>query len=149
MKQKDKFRYAEKCLYEYKRNLAGLEILREDLRVVKSSDVHAQNYQLVFGFGGQPSNPEEAKLMKIESIEHKIQTLERTTIPITKMINDLNSPENLKGSNNEILFNILKLMYFGGNTPGIIIEKLNIAKRTFTRKRTELVFLTIDYLVLD
>lgn len=25
MKQKDKFRYAEKCLYEYKRNMASIK----------------------------------------------------------------------------------------------------------------------------
>ena len=148
MKEKNKFRYAEKCLYDYKRNLAGLEILREELRVVKASDVHAQNYQFVFGFGGQPSNPEETKLMKIESIEHKIQSLERITIPITKMISDLNAPENLRGSNHEILLNVLKLMYFGSNTPNVIMEELKISDRTFSRKRREIVFLAINYLVL-
>ncbi|MBR0315975.1 MAG: DUF1492 domain-containing protein [Synergistaceae bacterium] len=148
MKQKDKFRYAEKCLYEYKRNLAGLEILREDLRVVKASDVHAQNYQFVFGFEGQPSNPEEAKLMKIESIEHKIKTLERNTKPITQMIDDLSTLENLKSSNNKILLQILKLFYFGQNIPDEIIEKMKIAKRTFFKWRSQLVKVVIGYLAL-
>ena len=42
MKDKTSFRYAEKCLYEYKRNMAGLKVLRDDLRVLEAStDVHA------------------------------------------------------------------------------------------------------------
>ena len=32
MRERDKFRYAERCLYDYKRNVAGLKVLREDLR---------------------------------------------------------------------------------------------------------------------
>ena len=149
MQQKDKFRYAEKCLYEYKRNMAALNILRDDLRVAQAdTDVHAQNYQLTFGFYGEPKNPEEARLIKIEGIERRIQILERYTKPITKLMEDLNAPENLEGSDNKILLQILKLMYFGRNTPFAITSALNIADRTFSRKRRELVFLTIDYMAV-
>lgn len=147
MQQKDKFRYAEKCLYEYKRNMAALNILREDLKVVQAdTDCHAQSYQLTFGFGGEPKNPEEARVIKIEGIERKIQMLERYTKPITQMMADLNAPENLEGSDNKLLLQVLKLMYFGKNTPTAIMCELNIADRTFSRKRRELVFLTLDYL---
>ena len=147
--QKDKFRYAEKCLYEYKRNLAALNILRDDLRVAQAdTDVRAQNYQLTFGFGGEPKNPEEARMIKIEGIERRIQILERYTKPITQLMNDLNAPENLDGSDNEMLIQILKLMYFGRNNPTAIMCELNIAGRTFSRKRRELVFMTIDYMAV-
>ena len=112
------------------------------------TDVHAQNYQLTFGFCGEPKNPEEARLIKIEGIERRIQILERYTKPITKLMEDLNAPENLEGSDNEILLQILKLMYFGKNTAEAIMDELNIARRTLTRKRRELVFLTIDYVAL-
>ena len=146
MQEKNKFRHAEKCLYEYKRNIAALDVLREDLRVEKAgSDVHAQSYQLSFNFG-EPSNPVESRLIKIENIESKIRLLERYTKPVTQLMNDLNAPENLQGSDNELLFNILKLLYFGKNTVDAILDELHIARRTFARKRRELVLMTSDYL---
>ena len=127
--------------------MAALNILREDLKVVQAdTDCHAQSYQLTFGFGGEPKNPEEARVIKIEGIERKIQMLERYTKPITQMMADLNAPENLEGSDNKLLLQVLKLMYFGKNTPTAIMCELNIADRTFSRKRRELVFLTLDYL---
>lgn len=149
MKEKDKFRYAEKCLYEYKRNLACLKILREDLRVEESgTDVHAQNYQCAFTFTGEPSNPIEARQMKIESLQGRIKMLERWTKPITELINDLTSPNVLNGSNNAAMMDILRLMYFGGNTPDAIIDELNISRRTFFSRRRLLVYVTIGYLAL-
>ena len=147
MKQKDKFRYAEKCLYEYKRNLAALNVLKEDLHVIEiGTDVHAQNYQLSLNFTGTPSNPVQARLLKIETIKERIQQLERFTTPITSLINDLDIPENLNGSENQLLLEILKLLYFGKNTIDAVLEELRIAKRTFTRKRRKLIFMVIDYL---
>ena len=149
MQEKDKFRYAEKCLYEYKRNIACLKILREDLRVEESgTDVHAQNYQYAFNFTGEPSNPVEARQMKIESLQGRIKMLERWTKPITELISDLTSPNVLNGSNNAAMMDILRLMYFGGNTPDAIIEELNISRRTFFSRRRLLVYVTIGYLAL-
>ena len=149
VKQKDKFRYAEKCLYEYQRNMACLEVLREDLRVERAgTDVHAQSYQYTFGFTGEPSNPVQARLMKIEKIEERIRLLERWTKPITLLMENLNNPNVLDGSDNKILMDILRLVYFGKNPPDAIIEELNIARRTFFNRRRELVYTAISYLAL-
>ena len=149
MKEKDKFRYAEKCLYEYKRNMACLKVLREDLRLEESgTDVHSQNYQYAFSFTGEPSNPVEARQIKIESLQGRIKMLERWTRPITELISDLTSPNVLNGSNNAAMMDILRLMYFGGNTPDAIIEELNISRRTFFSRRRLLVYVTIGYLAL-
>ena len=149
MKERDKFRYAEKCLYEYKRNLACLNVLREDLRVEEAgTDVHAQNYQYTFNFTGEPSNPVEARQLKIERLRERIQLLERYTKPITELINDLTSPEVLNGSNNAALMEILKLLYFGSNTPDAVIEELKISRRTFFTRRRQLVYVAIGYLAL-
>ena len=149
MKQKDKFRYAEKCLYDYKRNQACLEVLREDLRVAQiSPDVHAQNYQYTFGFNGEPSNPVQARLIKIEALEERIKQLERITKPLTLLIENLNAPEVLDGSENKMLYEILRLMYLGKNIPDAIIEELKIARRTFFNRRRELVNLAVSYLGL-
>ena len=149
MKQKDKFRYAEKCLYEYKRNMACIEILKEDLRVERAgSDVHVQNYQYTFNFTGEPSNPVQARLIKIEQIEERIRKLERCTKPITQLVKDLTSAESLDTSHNKELYEVMKLMYFGNNQPDAIIEELRVAKRTFARRRRELVLTAISYLAL-
>lgn len=149
MKEKDKFRYAEKCLYGYKPNIACLKVLREDLRVAEAgTDVHAQNYQYTFGFTGEPSNPVESRQIKIETLKERIRMLERKTAPITALINDLTSPNVLNGSSNAAMMDVLRLMYFGGNTPDVIIEELNIARRTFFRIRRMLVYTTAAYLAL-
>lgn len=149
MKEKDKFRYAEKCLYGYQRNMACLKVLREDLRVEEAGiDVHAQNYQYSFDFTGEPSNPVEARQIKIENIQGRIRTLERCTNPITELITDLTSPNVLNGSNNAAMMEILRLLYFGGNTPDVIIEELNIARRTFFKWRRALVCMAMAYLAL-
>ena len=149
MKQKDKFRYAEKCLYNYKPNLACLEVLRGDLQIKRSgSDVHAQNYQSTFGFSGEPSSPVYSHVVSIETLEEKIRHIERWTNPITKLIADLNNPYTLAGSKNIDLLHLLNFMYFGENTPKEVMNELKISNRTFTRRRKELVNITIDYLGL-
>ena len=149
MKQKDKFRYAEKCLYEYKRNMACLEILREDLRVEQAgSDVHVQNYQYTIDFNGIHSNPVQARMIKIEQLEERIRKLERWTKPITQLEKDLTSAESLDTSRNKELYEVMKLMYFGKNPPDAIIEELKIARRTFYNRRRELVYTAISYLAL-
>lgn len=149
MKEKDKFRYAEKCLYGYKRNMACLKVLREDLQVEEAgTDVHAQNYQYTFGFTGEPSNPVEARQIKIESIQKRIRVLERYTEPITALIGDLTSSNVLNGSNNAAMMDIMRLLYFGGNMPDAIIEELNIARSTFFKRRRALVCTAIAYLAL-
>ena len=149
MKERDKFRYAEKCLYDYKQNMACLKVLREDLRVEEAgTDVHVQNYQMMLAFTGDPSNPPESRVVKIEGLQSRIKMLERWTTPITELINNLTSPDVLNGSNKTMMMDILRLMYFGGNPPDVIIEELNIARRTFARRRRELVYTTIAYLGL-
>ena len=149
MKERDKFRYAEKCLYEYKRNMACLKVLREDLRVEEAgTDVHAQNYQYSFGFTGEPSNPVEARHVKIETLKERIKVLERYTKPITELIGDLTGADVLNGSNNAALMEVLRLHYFGGNTLDAIVDELKIARSTFYHRRRQLVYVAITYLAL-
>ena len=149
MTQENNFRSAEKWLYGYKRNMAGLKVLREDLRVAQAGlDVHAQNYQYTFSATGEVSSPVHARIEKIESIETRIRWLERYTTPITQLIDDLTAPEVLEYSENKALMDILRLMYFGKNPPEVIIDELKITRRTFFRQRRELVNMAISYLAL-
>ena len=87
-------------------------------------------------------------LVEERVIKERIQKLERCTNPITQLITDLNAPENLKYSDNKTLFNILKLLYFGKNTVADIRDELNLGRRTFARKRRELVIMACGYLAL-
>ena len=147
--EQNSFRSAEKWLYGYKRNMAGLKVLREDLRVAQAGlDVHAQNYQYTFSVTGEVSSPVHARIEKIESLEGRIRWLERYTKPITQLIEDLTAPEVLEYSENKALMNILRLMYFGKNPPEVIIDELKIARRTFFKRRRELVNMAISYLAL-
>lgn len=149
MKKSDKFRFAEKCLYEYKRNLACLEILHSDLHIARVGlDVKAQSYQLTLDFTGDVSDPVSARLIKIEGIEERINKLERITKPITNLIKDLNGDDVLNGSHNKDLMQVLRLLYFGKNTPEKIMQELNIAKTTYFKRRREIVLAAICYMAL-
>ena len=149
MRERDKFRYAERCLYDYKRNVAGLKVLREDLRVMRSGlDVQAQNYQYKLEFTGTVSDPVQARLLKIETIEERIRQLERYTLPIGQLIEDITAPEVLEYSENKSLMGILRLLYFGKNPPDAVMEELKLGRRTFYRQRRELVNMTASYLAL-
>ena len=143
-----KFRYAEKCLYEYKRNLACLNVLYDDLKVEKAGlDVKAQNYSALPG-NENVSDPVSSRVQRIEQLEERIRYLERLTKPITTLIADLNSPDVLNGSYKANLMEVLRLFYFGQNIIDVIIEKLNITERTLRRWRREIVYITICYLAL-
>ena len=143
-----KFRYAEKCLYEYKRNLACLNVLYDDLKVAKASvDVKAQSYNNLPS-GSDVSDPVSSRVLKIEQLEERIKYLERLTKPITTLIADLNSPDVLNGSYKANLMEVLRLYYFGQNIIEVIIKKLNITERTLRRWRREVVYITICYLAL-
>ena len=148
-KELDKYRYAEKCLYEYKRNLAGLKVLREDLRVLQAgTDVHAQNYQLTFSFSGTVSDPVHARLVKIEGLEERIRKLERITTPITQLGEDMTAPEVLEYSPSKGLMEILRLVYFGQNPADAVMAELKISRKMYYNRRRELVNMTISYLAL-
>ena len=149
MKHKDRFRYAEKWLYGYTKNLACLDTLRGDLQIYRvGSDVHAQNYSNPFSSLGEPSSPVHSYVVSMETLEERIKYLERWTNPITRLINDLNSSYSLTGSKNTDLLQILNLMYIGENPPKQVKDELKISDRTFTRRRRDLVKIAIGYLGL-
>lgn len=149
LNQKQKFKYAEKCLYEYKRNLACLNVLYDDLKIAKASvDVKAQSYQQNLASGDNVSDPVSSRVIKIEELEERIRYLERLTKPITALIEDLNSPDVLNGSYKTSLMEIVRLFYFGQNVLEVILKELNLTRRTFFRLRRELIYLAICYLAL-
>lgn len=83
------FRFAERCLYDYKANMARLEVLRADLRILDAaSSVKVQAYDGVPG-SGAPSDSVSGRLQRIEKVEEDILHLERRTLPIRRLYDDL------------------------------------------------------------
>jgi hypothetical protein len=137
------FQFAESCMYNYLENVARVEALRDDLKVVDSSTV-VQNY-------GEHTAPDgytdsvPARMLKIDMLESLIIGLERWTNPITRVITDLESKYNLSPKRQEML-EILKIRYLGGNTWERTIECLKINRRTFIKRREQLVAMVIRYM---
>ena len=143
----DMFKYAEKCLYEYKRNLAALEILRQELQSERSStDVHGQNYKDALSFTGTPSNPVLSRLLKIERIECRIKLLTQYTEPVTRLIADLKAPYVLEGSAKAELYTLMELYYFGQNGVGVISDELHMSRQTMYNRRRELIKMLMSYM---
>lgn len=147
MKKTEIFRYTEKCLFSYHDNLARIEVLKEDLRVLRAgSDVHAQNYQLKFDFRGNNSDPVSKYVEKIESLENQIKHLERMTMPITKLINDVSMAR--KNTKNYDYKMLIKLFYFDGLLLSEVADELKKSKRTVSSRRYSIVMKAADYLGL-
>ncbi|MBR1603693.1 MAG: hypothetical protein IJ667_09665, partial [Synergistaceae bacterium] len=143
----DMFKYAEKCLYEYKRNLAALEILRQELQSERNStDVHGQNYKDALSFTGTPSNPVLNRLVRIEKLEERIRQLEHYTEPVTRLIADLKAPYVREGSQKAELHSIMELYYFGQNSVAIILSELHISRQSMFRHRRTLVKTLMGYM---
>lgn len=147
MSVKECYRYTEKCLYDYHRNLACLEILRGDLHVEKAgTDVHAQSYQYTLELGGDPSDPVQARVMRIEKLEERIRILERFTQPITRLIQDLTAPYIHAGSVKAEMYSLMELYYFGQNSITEVMVKLNLSRKSMYMRRQELVKMAMGYM---
>ena len=142
------FSRAESCMYRYLENLARIEALRDDLKIVDSmSSVKAQNYDVrTINSDGYIDNI-PIRIMKIDALESLIVKIERWTKPITRLISDLGisyaSPERQE------MLGILRFKYLGGNTWTRTEDLLNMRHATFLERRGELVRMAISYMVLD
>lgn len=147
MKQNNPYRFAERCLYDYKKNLARIDILNDDLHVLRaSSDVHEQSYNPIFSSVGSHSDPVFNYVAKIDRLEEEIRKLKRLTDPITRLMNDLQAPEVLENSKQTIMLQILCLIYFGNNNWQDVAIEIKIGKSLLFQRRGELVKMAIDYL---
>ena len=149
MKRNEIFRYAEKCLYEYHSNLARLEILREDLRVLRASfDFQSKSYQSAVAHYGTVSDPVANHVIKIQELEAQIKRLERNTEPITKLIESINTMELKKYSKGNEYKKILELFYFSEFSLSEVASKLKKSRQTISKRRQALVHKAVGYLGL-
>ena len=149
MPERNIYKYAEKCLYDYPMNLSRLKVLNEDLRVLRAgSDVHAQQYDKLTGQYYIAYDPVASYVEKLDRLESQIKRIERNSVPITSLIQDLNTPNATDKSKYLDYVKILELYYFGANPLDIVAQELHCSRSTLFYKHRELVRLTIGYLGL-
>lgn len=140
------FRFAERCLYDYLENVARLEALRAELRALDSlSSAGSPKYDGM-PTTGYPRDAVSARLERIEIVEQDILGLERRTLPIRRLYDDLREDYVLADSPKMILRGILELFYLGENTWQATAHELGLGKTSFFKNRRELVKLAIRYL---
>ncbi len=136
------FRIAERCLYDYKKNLARLNILREDLRTLKAMpSVKVQDFELddiILSAGGH-SDPVMARLIRIEQLENEIAWLDRRTKPITRFVEDLKRSHPVEGSLKADFLILLKNLYFEEHTPEEVVKLMGVGRSLFYKRKQELV----------
>ncbi len=145
------FRIAERCLYDYKKNLARLNILREDLRTLKAMpSVKVQDFELddiILSAGGH-SDPVMARLIRIEQLENEIAWLDRRTKPITRFVEDLKRSHPVEGSLKADFLILLKNLYFEEKLPEDVAKVLGAGRAALYRKKQKLVKIVCQYLGL-
>ena len=133
------FRFAERCLYDYLENVARLEVLRVELKALDAMSSTGSPKYDGMPAPGDPRDAVSARLERIERVEQDILHWERKTLPIGRLLNDLQSPDVLADSPKIELLKILRLKYLGWNTWKRTRGALGMSEATLTRRRKELV----------
>jgi len=129
--------YVERCLYDYKANVAEIECLQEELNGLMS--LHGQSYEInnSSGEGDPVSNTVNQGFV----LEKKITKLEKKVKPIQKLMGDL------KGSSLRVqqMSGILRLRYIEHEDKEFIKDKICVSDTTFWRRNKELIALAKRY----
>lgn len=149
MTSRDKFRYVEKCLYNYHANMTRLEVLRFDLSELRRrGDVKAQNYSQNARTFGHHADPPAEYESECTRLEHEISRLMRITQPITLMLSHLDNPNVGDKSRKRTLKAVYHTVYEGGNDMAESCEILGMCRKTCYSRRCELVRMAEEYLGL-
>ena len=85
MKQNEKYRYAEHCLYSYRKNQETYRTIKLELQRLRSgSDVHGQNYGKRTQTGS--ISPVERYVERIEKLEYHLRRIKQELKPVLKVI---------------------------------------------------------------
>ena len=129
--------YVERCLYDYKANVAEIEILREERENLMS--MHGQSYEANNSSGKNDpvANTANQKL----TLEKKISHIEKRVKPVNKLIKDL------QGSSLRVqqMLGILRLKYIEHEDKDTIKHTIAVSEATFWRRVRDLLRLAKRY----
>lgn len=147
-KSDNHYQRTERILYQYKINIAKLAALEDELKILEvSTDVKCQDYSREITEHSSPSNPVEARVIRIEKVTEMIMRVKLLINPVNRLEKDLSSSDVLEGSINAEMLKILRLCYFGGNSADQVAEELHITRRTVYNIRHKLVRLAMEYII--
>ena len=131
-------KYVERCLWDYKANIAMLETLK--LKAVELRSVHGHDYEAhsVNGI----SDPVAEVTGKILVLEKKIRKVSLMVIPVGKLEADLKG----NAQPTRHIEGILKLRYFEHNNREYVQGELGLSRTTYWRRHDELMRLARKYL---
>ena len=129
--------YVERCLWDYRDNLASIEIMREELAGLMS--VHGQEFGGKSPYGS--ADPVSRVCERVMTLERNIKKVERMTVPITRMA------EGLCGSDLRIhqMREVLRLKYFEHESKEAVIREAGISEKTYYRRCSEIKRLARKY----
>lgn len=130
-------KYVERCLWDYRANVAMLEILQGKLRALQS--VHGHNYEAHVENGA--SDPVAMRTDKVLNMERKIKRTEQLVFPVNRLVSDLSGSSHPTRQMSEIL----RLKYFDHNSREYVQTKLSISQPTYWRRHEELMRLARKY----
>ncbi len=118
--------YVERCLWDYRDNLASIEIMREELAGLMSVNGHDYGGSNA-GVSGDPVSKVCERVMRLE---RNIKKAEKMTVPITRMA------EGLCGSDLRIhqMREVLRLRYFEHENKETVIRTAGISEKTYYRR---------------
>lgn len=151
------FKRAENLLYNYHANAVALEITTRQIRDLLSANppgtsCRVPSYDERPGTASDywPSDPEAARVIKIEAVTAKLQSklknLRRDVEPVERFLADLNSPEIKADSKLANFARIVELLYFFRRSRRAVAVELHISERSVARQRIAIIRLLTRYI---
>lgn len=139
------YRYAEKVLYSYKRNVETCCRLSEELRSLREAgDVHGQNYgQIATGGSGDPVARHVEEVMRIEA---RLKRIQRRVKAVDEMRKDLQAGNVITIMKPKNLLLILDGYYIPRVTVNEFLSIYCWSRSIFYVRRRELVMIAGEYL---
>ena len=141
----DEYRYAEKVLYSYKRNVETSERMSEELRRLRASgDVHGQSYEQIARCGsGDPVARHVDEIMRLEA---RLKSILRRIKAVDEMRKDLREGNVITITKPKNLLLILDGYYIPCLTVNEFLSINCWSRSIFYIRRRELVMITGEYL---
>ena len=146
MTNEEYYRYTEKVLHSYKRNVGTSEKLAEELDMLREvGDIQGQSYGNAVNMSAV-SDPVLAYVIKVESIEKKLKRIKRRVKAVDRLREDLRECKVITIASPRNLLRILTEYYIEGLTVNEFLSIHNWIRSTFYVRKRELVIIAGEYL---